>query len=183
MSSLESRVPVPGPGFCRTPLRTASSRRPGGATAGAPGGADGGDPGTPQRGTAPKEAVSTPPGALGSRRSRPGAAALGWGSRGAWRSLVSALVWGTRGPRFKSGRPDERKAPSKRGFSHPLLRNWCSAVDTLRTRTLRLHSSRRSSCSVKIGGGPISSGGSPSFPESLIKSSESNVSSWTTPSV
>jgi hypothetical protein len=26
---------------------------------------------------------------------------------GAWRSLVSALVWGTRGPRFKSGRPDE----------------------------------------------------------------------------
>ena len=27
-------------------------------------------------------------------------------SRGAWRSLVSALVWGTRGPRFKSGRPD-----------------------------------------------------------------------------
>jgi len=25
---------------------------------------------------------------------------------GAWRSLVSALVWGTRGPRFKSGRPD-----------------------------------------------------------------------------
>ena len=26
--------------------------------------------------------------------------------RWAWRSLVSALVWGTRGPRFKSGRPD-----------------------------------------------------------------------------
>ena len=25
---------------------------------------------------------------------------------GAWRSLVSALVWGTRGPRFESGRPD-----------------------------------------------------------------------------
>ena len=29
---------------------------------------------------------------------------------GTWRSLVSALVWGTRGRRFKSGRPDsERK--------------------------------------------------------------------------
>jgi hypothetical protein len=27
---------------------------------------------------------------------------------GAWRSLVSALVWGTRGPRFKSGRPDSK---------------------------------------------------------------------------
>jgi hypothetical protein len=31
---------------------------------------------------------------------------------GAWRSLVSALVWGTRGPRFKSGRPDQRKPRS-----------------------------------------------------------------------
>lgn len=27
--------------------------------------------------------------------------------RGAWRSLVSALVWGTKGRRFESGRPDE----------------------------------------------------------------------------
>jgi hypothetical protein len=27
-------------------------------------------------------------------------------SRGAWRSLVSALVWGTRGPEFESRRPD-----------------------------------------------------------------------------
>ena len=26
--------------------------------------------------------------------------------RGAWRSLVSALVWGTRGPEFESRRPD-----------------------------------------------------------------------------
>jgi hypothetical protein len=25
---------------------------------------------------------------------------------GVWRSLVSALVWGTRGPRFESGHPD-----------------------------------------------------------------------------
>src|SRR5438105_852048 len=29
---------------------------------------------------------------------------------GAWRSLVSALVWGTRGPEFKSRRPDENLA-------------------------------------------------------------------------
>src|SRR6266498_2920997 len=36
---------------------------------------------------------------------------------GAWRSLVSALVWGTRGPEFKSRRPDHRKAPQLRGFS------------------------------------------------------------------
>ncbi len=36
---------------------------------------------------------------------------------GAWRSLVSALVWGTRGPEFKSRRPDQRKAPPERGFS------------------------------------------------------------------
>src|SRR4051812_48712368 len=32
---------------------------------------------------------------------------------GAWRSLVSALVWGTRGPEFKSRRPDRK--PCKRG--------------------------------------------------------------------
>ena len=34
---------------------------------------------------------------------------------GTWRSLVSALVWGTRGRRFKSGRPDLRTsaAPSR----------------------------------------------------------------------
>jgi hypothetical protein len=31
---------------------------------------------------------------------------LGFRRRGAWRSLVSALVWGTRGPEFESRRPD-----------------------------------------------------------------------------
>src|SRR6185436_472815 len=36
---------------------------------------------------------------------------------GAWRSLVSALVWGTRGPEFESRRPDHRKALQMRGFS------------------------------------------------------------------
>ena len=35
---------------------------------------------------------------------------------GAWRSLVSALVWGTRGPEFKSRRPDCEE-PRSRGFS------------------------------------------------------------------
>jgi hypothetical protein len=35
---------------------------------------------------------------------------------GAWRSLVSAPVWGTGGPEFKSRRPDEKKAPHRRGF-------------------------------------------------------------------
>jgi hypothetical protein len=35
---------------------------------------------------------------------------------GAWRSLVSAPVWGTGGPRFKSGRPDKQKPPQARGF-------------------------------------------------------------------
>ena len=41
---------------------------------------------------------------------------LEWEIAGAWRSLVSALVWGTRGPEFKSRRPDVRKAPLRRGF-------------------------------------------------------------------
>src|SRR5205085_7473947 len=35
---------------------------------------------------------------------------------GAWRSLVSALVWGTRGPEFESRRPD-LKPLTWRGFS------------------------------------------------------------------
>jgi hypothetical protein len=35
---------------------------------------------------------------------------------GAWRSLVSALVWGTRGPEFKSRRPDLTEALQPRGF-------------------------------------------------------------------
>src|SRR4051812_36638224 len=51
--------------------------------------------------------------------------------RGAWRSLVSALVWGTRGPEFKSRRPDS-KSPGRRGF-HPKkdARPWLlrSALD------------------------------------------------------
>src|SRR5215211_5882941 len=37
---------------------------------------------------------------------------------GAWRSLVSARVWGTRGPEFKSRRPDHRKA-LREGLSGP----------------------------------------------------------------
>ena len=38
--------------------------------------------------------------------------------RGAWRSLVSALVWGTRGPEFESRRPDS-KAPQMVAFCIP----------------------------------------------------------------
>ena len=33
----------------------------------------------------------------------------------AWRSLVSALVWGTRGPEFESRRPDT-ESPANRAF-------------------------------------------------------------------
>ncbi len=32
-------------------------------------------------------------------------------AHGAWRSLVSALVWGTRGPEFESRRPDKPQRP------------------------------------------------------------------------
>jgi hypothetical protein len=54
---------------------------------------------------------------------------------GAWRSLVSALVWGTRGPRFKSGRPDQRKAPLMQGFSSSNLD--LLPFDSKRTTILR----------------------------------------------
>jgi hypothetical protein len=36
---------------------------------------------------------------------------------GTWRSLVSALVWGTRGRRFKSGRPDGSVVRADEGSS------------------------------------------------------------------
>ena len=34
---------------------------------------------------------------------------ISWRRCGLWRSLVSALVWGTRGRRFKSSQPDENE--------------------------------------------------------------------------
>ena len=34
----------------------------------------------------------------------------GFLARGAWRSLVSALVWGTKGREFESRRPDRDRA-------------------------------------------------------------------------
>jgi hypothetical protein len=45
--------------------------------------------------------------------------------RGAWRSLVSALVWGTRGPRFKSGRPDWKSSLAG-GCHERALVEWSS---------------------------------------------------------
>jgi hypothetical protein len=51
--------------------------------------------------------------------------------RGAWRSLVSALVWGTRGPEFESRRPDRRKP---RG---------CEAFLFSNTNCARMNESRR----------------------------------------
>src|SRR6266480_3542126 len=45
------------------------------------------------------------------------------GQHGAWRSLVSAPVWGTGGPEFKSRRPDQRKSLETAAFSvHASLR-------------------------------------------------------------
>ena len=37
---------------------------------------------------------------------RTGRLSIDWELRGLWRSLVSALVWGTRGRGFKSRQPD-----------------------------------------------------------------------------
>jgi hypothetical protein len=38
---------------------------------------------------------------------------------GAWRSPVSALVWGTRGREFKSRRPDQTAPKNKDFLQHP----------------------------------------------------------------
>src|ERR671931_330342 len=55
-------------------------------------------------------------GAVAVGRGFPGEPCYGVLRRGAWRSLVSALVWGTRGPEFKSRRPDS-KAAAEADFS------------------------------------------------------------------
>src|ERR671923_1695513 len=55
----------------------------------------------------------------GSRLSREAANLV---PHGAWRSLVSALVWGTRGPEFKSRRPDN-KSPAYAGLCLWLIGN------------------------------------------------------------
>jgi cardiolipin synthase (CMP-forming) len=52
---------------------------------------------------------------------------------GTWRSLVSALVWGTRGRRFKSGRPDQ-PAGSDRRVSNPEM----SRADDIELRAHRI---------------------------------------------
>jgi hypothetical protein len=51
---------------------------------------------------------------------------------GAWRSLVSALVWGTRGPEFKSRRPDEKPAGDG-GFFVAAFFAGCRARSLLET--------------------------------------------------
>jgi hypothetical protein len=77
---------------------------------------------------------------------KPSGRAVLWLARsGAWRSLVSALVWGTRGPRFKSGRPDHRKAPQTRGFlrlSPPPPGRYGARMAALRPRTATGRASR-----------------------------------------
>ena len=59
--------------------------------------------------------------------------------RGAWRSLVSAPVWGTGGPEFESRRPD-RRAPAARGF---LLRQRPSPTRRMRRLSRRFWRSVR----------------------------------------
>ena len=54
---------------------------------------------------------------------------LRFARRGAWRSLVSALVWGTRGRRFESGRPD-----FVRGCK-AFVALWCRLLHSLRPRS------------------------------------------------
>jgi hypothetical protein len=54
-------------------------------------------------------------------------------SHGAWRSLVSALVWGTRGPEFKSRRPDE-----KASFSGAFLLGSVAVRPPARTVVVRI---------------------------------------------
>ena len=66
---------------------------------------------------------------LGGRRARAATESSGWYracGRGAWRSLVSALVWGTRGPEFESRRPDTTKAPQTGAFCLEGMRRRCA---------------------------------------------------------
>jgi hypothetical protein len=61
--------------------------------------------------------------------------------RGAWRSLVSALVWGTRGPEFESRRPDTPESPANAGLfsfcGRPEERFDSVSVEEFATRAFR----------------------------------------------
>ena len=46
------------------------------------------------------------------------AAEVSWPRCGLWRSLVSALVWGTRGRRFKSSQPDSNVVRHQKVADH-----------------------------------------------------------------
>jgi hypothetical protein len=61
----------------------------------------------------------------------------GSGHSGVWRSLVSALVWGTRGPRFKSAHPDSRK-PCKPQLAPHAGRRGRERGDQILARTPRM---------------------------------------------
>ena len=61
--------------------------------------------------------------------------------RGTWRSLVSALVWGTRGRRFKSGRPD-RDPRFERDGHESVERGRRRRVETERSTATRPPASR-----------------------------------------
>jgi hypothetical protein len=51
------------------------------------------------------------------------------------RRRTAGVVWGTRGPEFKSRRPDGTEAPLRRGFRRPSRHSRPPLPDTIRTRT------------------------------------------------
>ena len=66
------------------------------------------------------------------------AAEVSWPRCGLWRSLVSALVWGTRGRRFKSSQPDSNVVRHRKVADHTVDFASQVSVPTLRMCHVRL---------------------------------------------
>jgi len=73
---------------------------------------------------------------------------------GLWRSLVSALVWGTKGPGFKSRQPDSERAGQRRCGRPSLAPNRWQAgkMSTVCQRKARSHSARPHGPATRRGG-------------------------------
>ena len=63
---------------------------------------------------------------------------------GAWRSLVSALVWGTKGRRFESGRPDSLDLWDLQGKA------WLAEVPPVAERPPQYTINTHTGCAQKV---------------------------------
>ena len=76
---------------------------------------------------------------------------VSWRRCGLWRSLVSALVWGTRGRRFKSSQPDTNVVRHQKVASHMAASEGQGSAPASSTRYERRFMSSLRTSMTKLG--------------------------------